>query len=160
MNDDIKTQVANSRRRSMDGSKITYDLSNGVDFSHPRWTAEALAEVVFEQDISRWITEDSGKLAVNPAYKAEILITSENSKKVEKTIDDFKKDLENDELKNHYSGAMETAATFNAGIGTYLLAGFMDAMLIESSQRNQEKRDYLDKVFKQVMVSIDVKTLI
>ena len=159
METDLKSQIKSSRKVSIDGTNVTYDMTNGVDFSKPRKTAEALAEALFEEDVSKWITYTSGELTVSPTQKIEILITSDHSKKVDKTVEEFKKDLEKNEMGSHYADAMEKAATYKAGIGTYMFAGLIGAMIVESSNRNAEGKEYLDKVFQKVMNNVEIKKI-
>ena len=45
----------------------------------------------------------------------------------------------------------------NAGIGTYMFPRFIGAMIIESSNRNAEVKEYLDKVFQKVMNHAEIK---
>ena len=59
METDLKSRIKSSRKVSIAGTKVTYDTTNGVDFSKPRKTAEAFAEVLFEEDVSKWITDTS-----------------------------------------------------------------------------------------------------
>ena len=47
MKDELKSKIESSRKVSEDGSLVTYDLTEGVDFSDPRAVAEALSEVFF-----------------------------------------------------------------------------------------------------------------
>ncbi len=130
METNLKSQIKSFRKVSIAGTKVTYDTTNGVDFSKPRKTAEVFAEVLFEEDVSKWITDTSGELTVSPTQKIEILITPEHSKKVDKTVEEFKNDLEKNEMGSHYADAMEKAATYEAGIGTYMFARFIGAMII------------------------------
>ncbi len=56
MKQDLKEKILNTSKMSADKTLVTYDLTSGVDFSHPRKTAEALAKVFFETDASNWFT--------------------------------------------------------------------------------------------------------
>ena len=49
METDLKSQIKSSRKVSIAGTKVTYDTTNGVDFSKPRKTAEAFAEVLLRK---------------------------------------------------------------------------------------------------------------
>ena len=87
---------------SEDNTLVTYDLTNGVDFSHPRKTAEALSKVFFENDASKWFTVKDGNLVFDPKYKAIILLSEGDSKKIAEAMKDFKKDLEYDEVPKNF----------------------------------------------------------
>ena len=94
---------------------------------------------------------------MSPTQRIEILITFKHSKKVDKTVEELKKDLEKNEMGGHYADEMEKVATYKTGIGTYMFSGLIDAMIIESSNQNAEGNDYLDKVFQKVMNSVEIK---
>ena len=102
MSDNLKEQILASRKMSEDNTLVTYDLTNGVDFSHPRKTAEALSKVFFENDASKWFTVKDGNLVFDPKYKAIILLSEGDSKKIAEAMKDFKKDLEYDEVPKNF----------------------------------------------------------
>src|SRR2546430_15641609 len=52
----LEAGIRAARKLSMDGTRAIYDLTSGVDFSKPRLTAEAIARVVWEQDVESWWT--------------------------------------------------------------------------------------------------------
>ena len=62
-------------------------------------------------------------------------------------------------MGSHYADAMEKTATYNAAIGTYMFPRFIGAMIIESSNRNAEVKEYLDKVFQKVMNHAEIKKI-
>lgn len=155
----LEEQIANSRKVSPDGSSITYDLTSGIDFSKPRKTGEALAKVIYEQDVSKWITVDGDKLTVNPTSKLEIRIQSEHDKAVEKTLNDFKKDIEDEELKTHYNRQVESAASYQAGMASYLFLGIGTTLLLQHMQNSRLKSEYLDQVMSKLMANITISSL-
>lgn len=159
LDENIEGEIERARRTSMDGSTVTYDLTSGVDFSKPRRTGEALAKVLFEQDISKWISIKDNDLVVKPSAKLVIRITEEHNRAVEKTIDDFRKDVKNDELKIHYSQQIESAANYQAGIASYMFLGVGTTLLIQHMQRSSQKSEYLGNVMSQIMASISVTTV-
>jgi hypothetical protein len=157
MNEEIKEQIANSRSVYPDRSLVVYDLTTGVDFTKPRVTAEALAEVFFNMDVSKWFKEENGSLTFNAKDSVEIRIADEHNKRIEKTINDFKKDLDKDELRRAYSSEIEAAANYHAGLGMIMFGGLMTAMIAQSmvrkGQSNQYVRDLMDKILGNVKVS-------
>lgn len=155
----LEEQIANSRKVSPDGSTTTYDLTSGIDFSKPRMTGEALAKVIYEQDVSKWITVDGDELKVNPTSKLEIRIQSEHDKAVEKTIDDFKKDIEHEELKTNYSSQVESAANYHAGVASYLFLGIGTTLLLQHMQNSRLKSEYLGQLLSKLMANITVSSL-
>lgn len=156
---ELEDQIANARKATVGGSDIVYDLTSGVDFSKPRKTGEALAKVIFEQDVSKWISVDGENLTVKPTGKVEIRIMNEHDRAVEKTIKDFKKDVEDDELRTHYSQQVESAADYQAGIGSYLFLGVGTTLLIQHMQRSSQKSEFLGNIMSQIMSSISVSTM-
>src|SRR5437867_11815458 len=50
----LEASILEARNLSVDGMKAVYDLTSGTDFSKPRLTAEAIARVVWEQDVEPW----------------------------------------------------------------------------------------------------------
>src|SRR2546426_4561762 len=52
----LEASILEARNLSVDGMKAVYDLTSGTDFSKPRLTAEAIARVVWEQDVESWWT--------------------------------------------------------------------------------------------------------
>lgn len=159
MENTLEEEIANSRKVSPDGSSITYDLTTGIDFSKPRRTGEALAKVIYEQDVSKWIVVDGDKVTVNPTSKLEIRIQTDHNKAVEKTISDFKKDVEDEELKTHYSSQVESAATYQAGVGSYLFLGIGTTLLIQHMQNSRLKSEFLGQLMSKIMENITVTSL-
>lgn len=157
--DFLTEQILNTRKVSMDGSKVTYDLSSGVDFSKPRKTGEALASVIFDQDVSKWIKIEGDKLSIVPTQKIEIRVLDSHNKEVGKTVNDFKKDLENDEIKTHYSNQVEASATYQAGMASYLFLGIGTTLLMQHMARSSEKSQFLSELMGNIMPNITVSSL-
>lgn len=103
----LEEQVANSRTDYMNGT-VVYDLTSDIDFSHPKKTAEALAKVLFEKDISRWINGE--KLEVTPLSKLEIRILKGQDKKVQTAINETTNYLKYKELTEHYKSQLNDEA--------------------------------------------------
>lgn len=143
----------------MDGSVTTYDLTSGVDFSKPKNVGEALAKVIFEKDVSSWIKVDGEKVTVKPTSKVEVRIMDEHNKAVEKTIKDFKKDMEKDELKTHYSEQIEASANYQAGIASYLFLGIGTTLMLQHMQRSSQKSQFLDELMSELMANISVSSM-
>lgn len=157
MDEELKQQIVNARRMSADNKLVTYDLTNGVDFHHPRRTAEVLAQVFFEQDASKWFTAEGKDVTFKPLYKAKILISEEHNKKVNATMDDFFNDLRKDELKNKFPEQIEAAATYRAGLGTYIFAGIIGSLIIENSERNSEMDSYVRKLLDDIRANTEIQ---
>lgn len=150
MDEELKQQILKTRRMSPDNKLVTYDLTQGVDFSHPRKTAEALSEVFFQEDISKWFKVKGGRLDFKADYKAEIILTSDHDKKIKATIKDFRKDVINNEFYKNYwdqinAISSEDAIESNGAIPAYIGAGF------PLSDDLGEMRELLQKLLDAVM---------
>lgn len=123
----LEEQIAETRRDNWNGT-VVYDLTNGIDFSHPKETASALAEVIFEIDVSKWFSGTGKDLKVNPTSKIEIHIQDAHRKAIEKMIGDFQKDLKYDEIKKNFQAQFDAygneermAKTIHTYLGNYFL---------------------------------------
>lgn len=159
MEDSIRMSIENSRKMNSDNTLVTYDLSTGVDFSNPRRTAELLSEVFFELDVSKWFTSKRNGLEFNPKYKAQIVLQSSHDKQAKELLKDFYADLRKDELRKAYANEIEASATYQPGIGTYMIAGILGSLLIQHSMRSSEKKEYVTGLLNEIMKNVEVKTL-
>ena len=125
LSDNLKEQILATRKMSADNRLVTYDLTTSVDFSHPRKTAEALAQVFFETDAIKWFTISDGDVDFKPSYKALILVDEDDNSKVDKTMKDFIKDVETDEINYKYLKKVEASGHNHTG----LLSAFPPYML-------------------------------
>ncbi len=144
---------------SEDNTLVTYDLTNGVDFQHPRKTAEVFAQVFFETDAVKWFTITDNDVDFKPSYKALILVDEEDNKNVDKTMKDFMKDVEFDEISEKYLKEIQTKSHHHTGLG-FAFSPFMlvsmfqaqnisdDTLIIEildDIKKNTEIRDVVKK---------------
>src|SRR5436309_3347630 len=65
----LEASILEARNLSVDGMKAVYDLTSGTDFSKPRLTAEAIARVVWEQDVESWWTWRGTEPVFKPSRK-------------------------------------------------------------------------------------------
>ena len=65
----LEASILAARKLSVDGTKAVYDLTSGTDFSKPRLTAEAIARVVWEQDVESWWTWRGTEPVFKPSRK-------------------------------------------------------------------------------------------
>lgn len=100
---DLLEQILKSRQMTIDGSKVVYDLTSGVDFSKPSNTAKALASVMFDEDISKWFVNEGDELLFKPTYRAEIIINDEPDRTMNSIIEEFYDHLSDDQLRIHYA---------------------------------------------------------
>lgn len=157
--EELEQQIKNTRSMSPDGSKVTYDLTMGVDFSNPRMTAEVLGEVFFKNDVSTWFHRENDQLNFDPKYRGEILVTDQNEKKVSETVKDFFKDLEKDDLRSAYSEEIRSAGTYHAGLTTFMFAGLLGSLLIQSNVRHHQEKEYMMNLMNQITGNIDIRSM-
>src|SRR5881392_372518 len=79
----VASQVRAARKLSPDGTKAIYDLTSGVDFSKPKRTARAIAQVLWEEDVQSWWTWRGAGPAFHPTRKVELRLPSGHDRKVE-----------------------------------------------------------------------------
>src|SRR5213080_2436829 len=72
----VASQVRAARKLSPDGTKAIYDLTSGVDFSKPKRTARAIAQVLWEEDVQSWWTWRGAGPAFHPTRKVELRLPS------------------------------------------------------------------------------------
>lgn len=147
---ELEQQVLQSRTAGVDGRNVVYNLSRGVDFSHPRATAEAVAQVVWDQDVHAWWSVEDDVPSCMPTGTIEIWIPQEHNHKVAKAVDEFKKDIKDDELAYHFGRYLDRAEDYQVGWGTVFLMGPLWSMLIESSENKDRRRTALDQLFSQM----------
>lgn len=159
MDDNLKQQILSTRRMAADGTTVVYDLTSNVEFTHPRKTAEALAEVFFETDAAHWFIIVDDQVLFKPRYRARIIVSDENNRKVHATLKDFFNDMKKDELKNKFADQIENAATYQTGLGAIFFAGFLGAALIQSSERQGQKDAYVEKLLKDITMNTEIQTV-
>src|SRR5207247_5726061 len=89
----LEASILEARNLYVDGMKAVYDLTSGTDFSKPRLTAEAIARVVWEQDVESWWTWRGEEPVFKPNRKVEIRLPRDQHRKVAKAAEEFQKDL-------------------------------------------------------------------
>src|SRR5947208_16088795 len=87
----VASQVRGARKLSPDGTKAIYDLTSGVDFSKPKTTARAIAEVLWEEDVQSWWTWRGAGPAFPPTRKVELRLPSGHDRLVGKAAREFNK---------------------------------------------------------------------
>src|SRR5207247_5842191 len=90
----VASQVRGARKLSPDGTKAIYDLTSGVDFSKPKRTARAIAQVLWEEDVESWCTGRGAGPAFHPTRKVELRLPSGHDRKVPKAATAFAKTSE------------------------------------------------------------------
>lgn len=157
VDDSLKNQILSARNMSADNTVVTYDLTSGIDFSHPRKSAEAFAEVFFENDASKWFTAKENDVEFHHAYKAKIRIAEEDNKKVKATMDDFMKDLDKDELRKQFSEQIRAQANYHSGLGMVMLTGFLTSMIIQQHEQGVQMDQYVQKLLDNIKSNTEIE---
>lgn len=156
--EELKSQIKDTRKVSEDGSLVTYNLTKGIDFSNPRKTAEALAEVFFEMDAENWFQVQSDNIEFNPTYKVRILLADDHSKKVEEIVDDFLKDLKKDEIIRDFGKKIDEIATHISGLKAAMVAGMLTPLLTKHYGRQVDIDEIEDDIFTDILEKIEIKS--
>lgn len=158
MTNNLEEQILAARKMSTDNSMVTYDLTHNVDFSHPRKTAEAFAKVFFETDAVKWFSIADGDVDFKPAYKAVILVDEEDNKDVEKTMKDFIKDIEYDEISEKYIRKIEKSGALKSLIPTGLGYAFSRFMLVNLFQvQNIDDDDLIIEILDDIKKNTEIR---
>lgn len=153
---ELEQQILQSRTASVDGHSVVYNLSRGVDFSHPRATAEAVAQVLWDQDVHDWWSIENDVPSCTPTGTIEIWIPQEHNRKVEKAVEEFTHELKDEELAPHFSDFLNRAENYQVGWGTIFLVGPMWSMLMEGSENKSRRQAALEQLFSQMSSHIRV----
>ncbi len=88
----------------------------------------------------------------NPAYKALILISESDNKKVAKTLKDFMKDLENREIDHKYANQIYVQAFDKAGIGSFSNLATTFTLQTQYDLTQEIIEEILDKINKNTEI--------
>lgn len=157
--EDLSSVIENSRKVSGDGSLVTYDLTENVDFSDPRRVAEVLATVFFEKDAVHWFSVSGDHIEFNPTYKVRIVLAEDHSKKLEDTVDDFLEDLKKEEIYPKFSDQINDNARRMSRLKTAMAAHSLNSLIFRRFDRNVDK-DYLeDDLFVDLLERVEIRSL-
>ncbi len=150
----LNQQIENARSMSPDNSVVTYDLTEGVDFSDPKTTAEALADVFFQKDAVNWFKVKEDDLDFEPNYKARIILKQGDHHRIKKTFKDFISDLKSEEIGKLYSKQVEyNARPDDPG---YIMVGGFSMYFWEWSQHRYRKKVYLEKIVNEIQSHLEI----
>lgn len=157
--DSIKKTIEMSRKTSQNGELVTYDLTNGVDFSNPKLVDEALSEVFFEKDVSNWFTISEDDIEFKPSYKVQIVLAENHHNLMCKISEGFLKDVKNDDIGKRY------APTINkeSGNDSAFVRSIAGRSLLSSFYKHGEDKilkNYLgDDLFTDILECLVIKSL-
>lgn len=152
--DNIENEIEQCRRTSMDNKTVTYDLSN-INFSDIKKTTKALARVLFDNDINKWISKSGKNLTVTPGYKIEIIINDENKRAIAKIEKDFKKYLGFDDIESKYIDDIQNAVHKDADTASVLILGIW-AFVFQHEENKTADRAYITNMMDTIMKNIEI----
>ena len=157
--DQLKMSIASRRKVSDDGSMVTYDLTSGIDFSHPRRTAEALADVFFEKDAENWFKVSGDHIDFQPTYRVRVVLAEEHNKLLEETVDDFLKDLQKDELTKNFRPEIKDDAKTASRLGTVIAVGTLRSALFRHTEDKIYASSIRDDLFVDLLEKLEIRSL-
>lgn len=156
---ELISAIRGSRKVSQDGSLVTYDLTEGVDFSHPKNTAEALAEVFFQEDAMKWFKVSGDHVDFEPGYKVRVVLAEEHNKLLEETVDDFLKDLQKDEISKKFSSQIKDDASNAARVGSIMAVGAIRSALFRHTEDKVYAGSIRDDLFVDLLEKLEIRSL-
>ena len=129
--------------------KAVYDLTSGTDFSKPRLTAEAIARVVWEQDVESWWTWRGTEPVFKPNRKVEIRLPRDQHRKVAKAAEEIQKDLK-EEFAPSVDSYLYRLTDDRADWFRIFFLGPLWAYLLQHAENRQRQREALDGLFAQM----------
>lgn len=156
--DRLEEAIRQSRTVNADGTKAIYNLAYGVDFSKPRLAAEAIARVLWHEDVAGWWSMQDGKPVCAPTREIELHLPDQHNRKIAKTVDEFKADLMNGELGDHLSSYLDSVSNYNVDWATVFLLGPLWSYMAEQSEIKARRQQELDRLFAQMASRITIVT--
>lgn len=156
---DLETLIEKSRKVSENGSLVTYDLTSGIDFSNPKRTAEALANVFFEKDASSWFTVSGEKVDFNPTYKVRVVLAEEHNKKLEQTVDDFLRDLQGEELSRKFTKQISEEADQASRFQSIMAVGAIRSAVFRHTEDRVYSESIRDDLFIDLLEKLEIRSL-
>jgi hypothetical protein len=153
----LKARIRAARTLSSDGTKVIYDLTSGIDFSKPRRTAEAIAQVIWYQDAYDWWRWQGGMLHFAPKRRVEIRLPDDGNAKVAKAAADFRDELEH-EFAPHIGSYIKQVRDDRTDWFTIFFLGPLMAYLLERLDNREKARAELDGRFSEIASYISVTT--
>ncbi len=154
----LEGAIRQSRTLNADETKAVYNLTYGIDFSKPRVTAEAIAKVLWEEDVQGWWSVQDGKALCIPARQLELRLPDEHNRKIAKTVDAFKGDLMDQELADHFRGYLDSVSNYSVDWATVFLLGPLGSYLAEQSEIKARRQQELQRLFAQMSSHITIVT--
>jgi hypothetical protein len=159
MKDELKSKIESSRKVSQDRSLVTYDLTEGVDFSDPRAVAEALSEVFFENDALKWFKINDDQVDFEPTYKVRVILAEEHHKLIENTVDDFLKDLQKEDVSRDFSKQINDDANSASRLQSVMAVSAIKSTFFHHSIEKVYADSIKDDLFVDLLEKLEIRSL-
>jgi hypothetical protein len=156
---DIESVIESCRKVSADGKLVTYDLTGDIDFSKPKKIAEALSEVFFQKDASRWFKVSGDSVVFSPDFKVKIVIAEKDSKQLKEAVDDFLKDIQKEGLAGSLSKPIKDEADHSRNIGGILAAEALKGAIYKHGEEKILKNYIRDDLFVDILECLEIRSL-
>ncbi len=156
---ELKSSILASRKESEDGTIVTYDLTEGVDFSNPAKTAEALAEVFFEKDAVNWFKVSGEHIDFAPAYRVRVVMAEDHNSRLEETVDDFLEDLQKEEIFPRFREQIREGAKKESKLKTSMVASALSSLVFRHFDRKVYRGYVQDDLFVDILEKLEIRSL-
>lgn len=152
----LEDRVRASRKLSADGTKAVYDMRSAMDFSNPRRAAEAIAQVVWDEDLRSWWRLEDGEAICEPTRTVELWVPDVHSRQIAKTVKEFESDLRDRELGDAVSRHLDSDEDHEADWGAIFLLGPLWAFILQAFDNSARRKEALARLFGEMADSISI----
>ncbi len=145
----LEAGIRAARKLSMDGTRAIYDLTSGIDFSKPRRTAEAIARVVWEQDVESWWTWEGTEPVFKPNRTVEIRLPRDPDRKVAKAAAEFQADLK-EEFAPSIDSYLYSLNDDRADWFSIFFLGPLWTYILQHAENRQRQQEALNRLFAEM----------
>ena len=157
--DSIKKTIETARKTSQNGELVTYDLTNGIDFSNPKLVEEALSEVFFEKDVSNWFVINGDDVEFKPSYRVQIVLAETHHNLMCKISEGFLKDIKNEDIGKKYASTLNNESKNDSAFVTGLAGKALFSSFYKHGEDKVLKNYLGDDLFTDILESLEIKSL-
>lgn len=149
-------QIEACRHSNADGSKVTYDLSTGVDFSSGRTVADAIARTLWERDLKSFWIQNGNAMSFHPKYDIEVHLPHDLGDRAQKTVEKIQKDLEDVEMWNDLNSYLYSTSHQGVGLGSVLIMGPIWAYALAAHADKVREKEKLAELYQEMSSHISI----
>lgn len=157
--EELTSIIAGRRKVSPNGDLVTYDLTEEIDFSNPKKTADAIARVFFEQDAMKWFKVTGDHIDFQPEFKVRFVLSEKDHKTVESTVDDFLEDLKRNEIYPKFSRQIDDTAERASRMKAALAGGSIRSVLFRHTGKKIDENYLQDDLFLDILEKLEIRSL-